>query len=305
MVTAPIDQSHRLDPGAIVVGVDGSEAGDLALRWAAETASARGRRLRIVRALDLAAARAVFGSYDLLIPSVTGELREQGAHDIARARRLAQHIDPTLRIDSEISDRGAAAVLIDESETAHLTVIGAAGSGTTLGHLGSTLLAVTAHAHGSVVVVRDTGTEQQTRRDGPVVVGIDGSGFGRAALEAAFGEAGERHAQLIAVHCWTDLRFERLTGLPDTITDRDVAEAAQDFLTEQLTEWTQKYPEVPVLRKVYLSGPRHHLLEWSKSAQLVVTGSRGRGGFRGLLLGSTSNALVQRAHCPIMVVHPS
>ena len=65
-----------------------------------------------------------------------------------------------------------------------------------------------------------------------------------------------------------------------------------------------KYPDVGVTRKVDHSGPARMLTKYSTFAQLVVVGSRGRGGFSGLLLGSTSSALVQHAHCPVMVVHP-
>ncbi|MEU4596058.1 universal stress protein [Nocardia sp. NPDC023988] len=59
-----------------------------------------------------------------------------------------------------------------------------------------------------------------------------------------------------------------------------------------------------VRREVDVSGPRERLAEWSKTAQLLVVGSRGRRGFRGLLRGSTSNWLVQHADCSVMVVHP-
>lgn len=194
-------------------------------------------------------------------------------------------------------------MLIEQSATAHMTAIGAWGvSGG--GLLGSTVLSVSAHAHGAVVVVRDTGTEQRTRHSGPVVVGVDGSEFSRAAVAAAFFEAGERHCELLVVHCWSDLRFGWFAGLPDAIADRGAESAAQELVTQQLAGWADKYPDVTVKRKLYMSGPCHHLVEWSKSAQLFVTGSRGRGGFAGLLLGSTSNALVQSARCPVMVVHP-
>lgn len=50
--------------------------------------------------------------------------------------------------------------------------------------------------------------------------------------------------------------------------------------------------------------PRQQLIDWSAKAQLIVVGSRGRGGFRGLLLGSTSQALLHHADCPVMIVRP-
>ncbi|WP_433192583.1 universal stress protein [Nocardia sp. CA-107356] len=304
MTTQHHDDPHRLASAEIVVGIDGSAAADLAVRWAAETASQRGRRLRVVHGLDLAAAGAVYGIYDVITPPVIDAIRREGTDLVRTARRLAHEVDPTLTVEAEVSEADPAHLLIELSESAHLVAIGAAGSGNTPGHLGSTLLAVAAHGHGAIVVVRDTGTEQQTRRIGPVVVGADGGPVSAAAVGAGFAEASERNTQLVAVHAWSDLYYDRFAGLPYTICDRDAETAGQAILSEQLAGWQEKYPNVQVIRKVYLSGPRLALLEWSRSAQLLVVGSRGRGGFRGLLLGSTSNALVQTAHCPVMVVHP-
>ncbi|RDI51144.1 universal stress protein family protein [Nocardia mexicana] len=84
----------------------------------------------------------------------------------------------------------------------------------------------------------------------------------------------------------------------------DVGEMERAILAERMAGWSEKYPDVRVTRRKYLSDPVTVLQHWSGSAQLVVVGSRGRGGFLGMLLGSTSNSLVQHAKCPVMVVHP-
>ncbi|MEV6430423.1 universal stress protein [Nocardia sp. NPDC051463] len=235
------DDPHRLAPAAVVVGIDGSEAADLAVRWAAETASQRHRRLRIVRALDLTAAAAVFGAYDVIEPPVLDAIRRLGADQVFAARRLALEVDPDLDVETEVSEANPARLLIDRSRTAHLLVIGAAGEGGTLSHLGSTLLAVAAHGHGAVVVVRDTGTEQQTRLTGPVMVGVDGSQVSDAAAAAAFAEASERGTQLVAVHAWNDLYVDRITGTHYTIPDRDAQAAGEAIIAEQLAGWQEKY----------------------------------------------------------------
>ncbi|WP_062987825.1 universal stress protein [Nocardia anaemiae] len=303
MTTQHHNDPHRLASAEIVVGTDGSEAADLAVRWAAETAAQRGRRLRIVHGLDLTAG-SDYGLYDVIMPPVIDAIRREGADTLRTARRLAQQVDPGLTVETELSEADPAHLLIELSEAAHLVAIGTAGSGGALGHHGSTLLAVASHGRGPIVVVRDTGTEQQTRRIGPVVLGADGGPVSAAAVGAAFAEASERRTRLVAVHAWSDLYYDRFAGLPYAVSDHDAETVGQAILAEQLTGWQEKYPDVQVIRKVYLSGPRQALREWSRSAQLLVVGSRGRGGFRGLLLGSTSNALVQTAHCPVMVVHP-
>ncbi|MFG1798403.1 universal stress protein [Nocardia sp. NPDC049149] len=295
---------HQLANADIVVGADGSAGADLAVRWAAETAAQRGRRLLIVFGLDLAATRSVLGTYDVMVPSVTEKMREHGADVLDKAHLLALRFAPDLTVKTLLSESNPAQLLISLSEKAHMVALGATSGVGALAHLGSTLMAVTSHGHGSIVIVRGTGAEQAGEQR-PVVLGADASQVGEAAIAAAFAEAAERNAPLITVHAWSDLSFGAYAGTnyPDLpITALEQAEHA--LLAERLAGWQTKYPNVDLTRKVYFDGPRTQLQEWSKSAQLVVVGSRGRGGFSGLLLGSTSNWLVQHAHCPVMVVHP-
>ncbi|WP_327147059.1 universal stress protein [Nocardia sp. NBC_01329] len=297
------DHPRRLASAAVMVGTDGSEAAGRAVLWAAEAATRHRRELHIVHGLDLMAASSTLGLYDVTVPGVLENIRRRGADYVAAAAALARTVDPGLPIRTEVSEADPSRLLIQRSGTAHLVVLGASGQSSAFAHLGSTLLAVTAHGRGRVVVVRGNATDQGSHSALPVVVGVDGSRTGDAAVAAAFAEAAERATPLIAVHAWSDQRFDHLLGYPNAISNPDVAAAAQAVVAEQLAGWDEKYPDVDVVRKVYLSGPRHQLLEWSKVAQLVVVGSRGRGGFRGLLLGSTGNALVQHAHCPVMIAH--
>ncbi|MET7771672.1 universal stress protein [Nocardia sp. NPDC005366] len=301
--------SHRDDPDSqqsapIVVGVNGSEGSDLALRWAAETAGQRHRPLHIVYGIDLLMVSSTAGSHDVMTPSVIDAVRAHGTTVLANAAAVARQVAPQLEVDTEISDDSPARLLIDHSKTAHLVVLGATGNAGTFAHLGSTLLAVTSHGHGSTVVVRATGTEQNLRHDGPVVVGIDGSPVSEAAIAAAFAEASLRGAELVAVHSWSDWDAGKFAGEQSLAIDANQMETAEAaILAERLAGWQEKYPDVAITRKVYLAGPTQQLTQWSRSAQLVVVGNRGRGGFTGLLLGSTSNFLVQHAHCPVLVAH--
>lgn len=295
---------HQQASAAVVVGTDGSAAADAAVRWAAETAARKGRHLLIVHGLDLAITRGALGSHLTMMSSVIEAMHRHGDHILAEARALACDIAPDHTVSTELSEANPAKSLIAHSESAHLVVIGATRGVGTLAHLGSTLLAVSAHGHGATVVVPSTG--QPTHRSGPVVVGADGSPVGEAALGAAFAEASERDVELVTVHSWSDLTFGEYAGstyLEIPIVDLEIAEHA--LLAERLAGWQEKYPDVPVTRKVSVAGPREQLAHWSKSAQLLVVGSRGRGGFRGLLLGSTSSWLAQHADCPVMVVHPN
>jgi len=303
MTAQHTETSHESAAAPVVVGTDGSPASREAVRWAADTAVQRERRLRIEHGLDLIATRAVLGSYDVMSPAVTAKMRAHGEQILTTASELAHAAHPELTVVTELSEANPTELLIARSKNAHMVVIGTTPGVGALAHLGSTLLGVTAHGHGSIVVVRGTGATG--RESGPVVVGVDGSPVGEAAVAAAFAEAAARDTALVAVHAWSDLSFGEYAGIPYLdipIADMEVAEHA--LLAERLAGWQEKYPDVAVTRKVYPSGPRRQLAEWSESAQLIVIGNRGRGGFRGLLLGSTSNWLVQHAECPVMVVHP-
>jgi nucleotide-binding universal stress UspA family protein len=123
---------------------------------------------------------------------------------------------------------------------------------------------------------------------GPVVVGVDGSAGSGAAVGFAFEEAARRGTGLTAVHAWGALEG-----------------AESRVLSESLAGWSQRYPEVAVRQELVRGRPAAALIEQSRSAQLVVTGARGRGSFAGLLLGSVSQAVLHHAECPVVVVRTS
>jgi nucleotide-binding universal stress UspA family protein len=295
---------HRLASAEVVVGVDGTVASNLAVRWAARTAAQRGRTLLITHGMDLLSATADLDASAVRASVLTDEIRMRGADFVAMAERIAREEAPESTISTEVSEAHPAELLIRHSSTAHLVAMGVTpGIGAAV-HLGSTLSAVVAHGHGSVVVVRTADPRGHLPADGPVVVGVDGSQAGEAAIATAFAEASDRGTTLVAVHGHHDLFVDSFAGYPFVDAPIGTMETTQqELLAERLRGWQEKYPNVRVRHKIYDLRIRQHLLEWSKTAQLIVVGSRGRGGFRGLLLGSTSNALVQHAYCPVMVVH--
>lgn len=294
-------EPHRAASAAVVVGIDGSDGSTAAVRWAARTAVARGRALHIVHCTNPAADRTPRGAYDAFIFATMQDIRSAAEHVLAAAREDAITAAPSVTVTTELATGNATRTLIDASAHAHLLVLGATASVGSIAHLGSTLLSVTAHAHGAVVIVRGPDPD---RTSGPVVVGVDGSSVGEPAVGAAFAEAALRRSELVAVHAWSDLaegQFAGTSSLELPIDDFTVAE--EGLLAERLAGWSEQFPDVVVRREIELFGPRENLARWSRTAQLLVVGSRGRGGFLGLMLGSTSNWLVQHAECPVMVVH--
>jgi nucleotide-binding universal stress UspA family protein len=91
--------------------------------------------------------------------------------------------------------------------------------------------------------------------------------------------------------------------LPD-IDWRPIEEQAAEVLAERLAGWQEKYPQVTVRRVIKRDRPSAALRVAARTAQLLVVGSRGRGGFAGLLLGSVSQALIHHAQCPVLVARP-
>ncbi|MGW6930837.1 universal stress protein [Lentzea sp. NPDC054927] len=137
----------------------------------------------------------------------------------------------------------------------------------------------------------------------PVVVGLDGSSASDTALAFAFEAAAMRGVSLHAVRTWWDITAETAWQLGLTTTNLASIEAAEHWLlAEQVAGRSAAHPDVPVQQILTRDRPAHTLIKQSSDAQLIVAGTRGRGGFRGLLLGSTSQALIHHAHCPVSVV---
>jgi nucleotide-binding universal stress UspA family protein len=203
-----------------------------------------------------------------------------------------------------------AALIVAASRGAGLVVVGARGRGALASALlGSTSIDVAAHAHVTVVVVREFPTPLPQRPG--VVVGTDGSDESDAAVAAAFHEADRRDLPLTVVHAWL-LDYAAsgagygagygviVPGHADI--RRQVGEAAVAVTAESIAGWSEKYPDVVVRQHVVNAHPVQALVDHSAGAELLVVGSRGRGGFAGLLLGSVSQGVLHHAHCPVMVV---
>jgi nucleotide-binding universal stress UspA family protein len=132
---------------------------------------------------------------------------------------------------------------------------------------------------------------------------VDGTPTGESAIAFAFVEASARGTDLVAVHTWTDLLLETaFAGAAAQLDFSVLAQQAEEVLGERLAGWQEKYPDVPVTRHVSRERASHALLRHAEDARLLVVGSRGRGGFRGLLLGSTSQHMLHHAPCPVAVV---
>jgi nucleotide-binding universal stress UspA family protein len=299
-----MNTQSRIELGRpIVAGVDGSAESTQAVRWAAAAAERRHLPLRLVHANHRPTRYHSIGRpYDQMLGSLSAQERRwlrDAAHQAGAAA-------PSVVAHTALVAEDPVAALITESRTASMVVVGSRGLGGFAGLLlGSVGVALAAHAHCPVAVIRTATPTGPVPTTGPVVVGIDGTDNSLAATELAFDEAADRKAPLVAVHTWSDLPLEPPFGpgpsWPET-TEVEIHE--RRVLAERLSPWTTKHPEVPVRRVVTRDKPAASLLAQAKVAQLLVVGSHGRGGFTGMLLGSTSQALLHHAPCPIIVVRP-
>ena len=284
----------------IVVGVDGSPQNLDAVDWAAREALARHSRLRIVHASLWPLLKVPLGPSDL--GPADGGFRNAAeeilSSAVVRGRQAAQGLD----ITTDVPVCSPAAALIEASQEAALVVVGHRGLGGFTGLLvGSVGVQAAAHAACPVVVVRGGGSENAGPAADQVVVGVDGSDLSSRAVDFAFTYAA-RHGlgvRAVLVYQWPATSGHRLTLRYAT---GDLRQDQTQLLTDVLAGSGDKYPEVPVQGRVLHGQPAEVLVAESAGAALTVVGSRGRGGFTGLLLGSTSQSVLQHAPVPVAVV---
>ena len=130
-----------------------------------------------------------------------------------------------------------------------------------------------------------------------IVVGVDGSRHGNAALRWALGEAGARGGEVTAVFSW-QLPF---LSVPGAFDREELEKAGKDFLIEVVSA-VDPSPRVPVRTLVAEGDPAESLIAASTGADLLVVGIRGRSPFAGLLLGSVSQRCAAGASCPVVLV---
>jgi nucleotide-binding universal stress UspA family protein len=280
----------------IVVGVDGSEHARLALKWASDEALLRGVTLRILCA-TARHPKDLPGWYKGDTEGISpGEAVVEDALGLVATRH------PSVVARGEALEWPGALALIDASAGSDLLVLGARGSG---GFkellLGSVSHQCVEHAHCPVVVVHGRSDDPiPSAADRRIVVGIDGSEGGDRALEWALAEARLRDAAVKGVFAW------HLNAIAMPTTDStEPYEAAAREITDRATALAKEW--APGVRFAAVSQPdaaAPALVDLSVGAGLLVVGSRGLGGFRGMLLGSVARQCADHGQCPVVVVRP-
>ncbi|HEY7814405.1 MAG TPA: universal stress protein [Nakamurella sp.] len=281
----------------VVAGVDDTPPSIAAARWAAEEAHRTAQQLQLVHSCLVSLTG--FPGYDYRA-DLKALVRSEGRALLARTADELRRRIPGLEVTTTLERADPRRSLVEASEHASVTVLGGQGEGHR--HVGAVTSYVTAHAVSPVAVVPpDTG-----HPDGPVLVGVNGSTGCQAAIGYAFDEADARGADLFALHAWDDPALQWFARRPV----RDDVEEQQEhaLLTDQLTGWPEKHPDVTVRQYVMRGRPGPALLRCARHAplhpQMIVVGGHGRGGLAGFLLGSTGHILIGHADCPVVVVRP-
>jgi len=289
--------SLDMPSNGIVVGVDGSPDADVAVQWAVDEAVMRRQPLTIVTVISPLIS-GWSGGWDSLPADLGPWQNEQADLIIKDAERTARESagEATLELRAATPHGPLVPTLVDITKQVDMMVVGCRGAGAfSRALLGSVSTALVHHAHCPVAVLHGHAPRKGDRA--PIVVGVDGSRASERATALAFEEASWRETELVAMHAWSDADWAERTPIPWS----DIVGDAEETLAERLAGWQEKYPDVAIRRVVVRDHPARHLLDLAESAQLVVVGSRGRGGFAGMLLGSVSSAVVHEARTPVLV----
>jgi nucleotide-binding universal stress UspA family protein len=286
--------------GRIVVGIDGSEDGRHALDWAAAEARVRDARLTVVHAWLPPQPISSFGP--MIAPIDVSEF-EVSARAILDAELDALPRDVGVPVESVLARGYAPAMLLREAEGADLLVVGSRGRGGFKGLLvGSVSQHCATHAVSPVAVVRpDAGLD-----GGDVVVGVDGSDGAQAALEFAVKEAHVRGARLVVAHAW----WVEHPSSPDDVlifasfNREDYVTRSRELIDDMLAKAHAAvgHRAVEVIVQPLEDAPARGLVALADDASVLVVGTRGRGGFKSLLLGSVSQQCLHHARGVVIVV---
>lgn len=278
----------------VAVGIDGSDRSLLGLNWGIELAKKRQSRVHLVCAYEL--------------PTFAAHVTERGMK--GEESRLYDAVQDAIQVAvDKVEEAGVevsysmesgdpTGVLVELSRQVATVVIGSRGKGSFADRFfGTVSAAVPAHAYCPTVVVPETMTGDCLPVK-HIVVGVDGSDTSKMALQRAVWEAERWNAKLTVVSA---VNLNSVAWLPGAGYSSDVLDDIRSGLDVAVAQAVGDR-DIDVRTHAIEGNPAALLAEFSTAVDLLVIGTRGRGGFAGLVMGSTSQAILNHAVCPVMVV---
>ena len=285
----------------IIAGYDGSQVSATAARWAADEAQRRGAALTVVGCYSIPPITDFGLTASPVITADIEALRTATRASLDTMVGKLRDAHPALDINALAINGGPRNELPRQAENADLLVLGTTGAG----QAASWLLGSVAHGLARTspcpvaLVPVDWATDGRDTSSGPkVVVGIDDSNASKAALDWAIDEADLQRAELTIVHAWS---YPYGLDSPATVA-HDVMRVDAACELERAVERANSRGGASVDSKLIEGNAAEAIIEAADGADLVVVGSRGRGGLRSLLLGSVSSAVICHTPCPTVVV---
>ncbi|MGN9787689.1 universal stress protein [Nonomuraea sp. ZG12] len=265
--------------------MDGSAPSTEALDWAAADARRRRLDLRLVHVREQS--------------RFTREATDYCAGTLEAARERVRALTNDVEVTTELLAGNVIESLVGESASADSVVLGSRGLGGFAGLvIGSVSMGVAGHASSPVVIVRGSGAQH-----GRVVVGDDGSPCAQVALAYAAEQARARGVPLQVTYAWqmpvTPSHAAGYSAVRASSCEQELRLAA-----ERLSAWREKNPDIEIVDEQVVGHPAEALIKAAETADLVVVGSRGLGGFAAAVLGSVSRTVLHQAVCPVAVVRP-
>lgn len=278
--------------GRVTVGFDGSAASDRAVMWAAAEAARRSAKLRIVGCYTMPA---VVSPWIGAIPYDLEEIRVAAQAGLDKAVAVVRERHPGLALEGGVVMAPPREQLAADAAESDLLVLGTTGAG----KVEALLLGSVAHALARtspcpVALVPD---EEPPDRVGRIVVGIDGSEPAAAALDWATDLADSAAAELVVVHAWEYSK-------PDSRSPQghELAKVDAALVLEEAVARSRERGLGPVRGELVEASAPAALVALAKNADVVVVGSRGRGGLRSMLFGSVAHSVAQHSPRPVIVV---
>lgn len=281
----------------LIVGFDGSEQSQTALRWAAAEAETRKASVRVISSYSMPPVMDYFGlGTASASPESLERLRQRCVTALRAAVAESVRNHPGVGFDERAVNEPPVERLLGEAAHADLLVVGQNGLGAVRDFLLGSVTGALLHESTCPVAVVPAVLPGRTGR---IVVGVDSSDPAAAALHWAADEADRLGTELVITHAW---HYPYKLTVEGTARGSALSQVDAALVVDEAVEVARNRMAGDVVGRLVEASAAQALLDAGDTADMVVVGSRGHGGFHSMLLGSVAHTVAARASCPVVVV---